>query len=133
MIVATLNIAGDSAGMKNRCSEFSMPMNAAASATNVRNGSMIRVRNTVSSSLPGTSRYAPAKSADERLGEDDPEDDERAGDDDQCVDDVGCRAATPSPCPSVVRCRVNVGTNALLIAPSAKRSRTRLGMRKATL
>ena len=53
---ATLNIAGDSAGMKKRCSEFSIPMTAAASATNVRNGSINRVRNTVSSSLPGTSR-----------------------------------------------------------------------------
>ena len=30
-------------------------MNAAASATNVRKGSMIRVSRTVSSSLPGTS------------------------------------------------------------------------------
>jgi sRNA-binding protein len=35
--------------------------------------------------------------------------------------------------PSRVSVRVNVGTNAALIAPSAKRSRTRLGMRNATL
>ena len=54
-IVATLNIAGDSAGTKNLCSEFNIPMNAAAIATQVRNGSMMRVRKTVSSSLPGTS------------------------------------------------------------------------------
>ena len=40
-IVATLNIAGESAGMKNRRSEFSMPITATATATVVRNGSMI--------------------------------------------------------------------------------------------
>ena len=56
VMVATLYIAGDSAGMKKRCSEFSIPMQAAASATSVRNGSISRVRKTVSSSLPGTSR-----------------------------------------------------------------------------
>ena len=62
-IVATLYIAGESAGMKNRCSEFSIPMQAAATATKVRNGSMIRVRNTVSSILPGTVLKAPANSS----------------------------------------------------------------------
>ena len=56
-IVPTLNIAGDSAGMKNRCSEFSMPMRAAATATSVRNGNITRVSETVSSSLPGTAAY----------------------------------------------------------------------------
>ena len=35
--------------------------------------------------------------------------------------------------PFSLRCRVNVGTNAALIAPSANRSRTRFGMRVATL
>ena len=59
-IVATLYIAGDSAGMKNRCSELSIPIHAAATATNERNGSMIRVSSTVSSSFPGTLRKAPA-------------------------------------------------------------------------
>ena len=53
-MLATLNIAGDSAGTKNRFSEFSIPMNAAATATSVRNGSMTRVSRTVNSSLPGT-------------------------------------------------------------------------------
>ena len=53
-IVATLNIAGDSAGTKKWPSAFSMPMNTAASATSVRNGSMIRAISTVSSNLPGT-------------------------------------------------------------------------------
>ena len=54
-IVATLNIAGESAGMKNRRSEFSIPIMATAAATVVRNGSMILVNVVVSSSLPGTS------------------------------------------------------------------------------
>ncbi len=87
-MVATLNIAGDSAGMKNRWSEFSMPITAAAIATNVRNGSMIRVSRTVSSSFPGTARYSPANALDQRLGEDDAEHHEDAGDDDERVDDV---------------------------------------------
>ena len=39
---------------ENRSSEFSIPMNAAATATSVRNGSMMRVSRTVSSSFPGT-------------------------------------------------------------------------------
>ena len=43
-ITATLNIAGDSAGTKKCPSEFSMPINAAANAAMVRNGSMRRVR-----------------------------------------------------------------------------------------
>ena len=49
-----MNIAGESAGMKNRCSEFSIPIIATATATVVRNGSMIRVSSVVSSSFPGT-------------------------------------------------------------------------------
>ena len=59
-IELTLNIAGDTAGMKKWCSALAIPMNAAASATNVRNGSMMRVSVTVSSSLPGTSSKPPA-------------------------------------------------------------------------
>jgi hypothetical protein len=53
-IVAMLNIAGASAGTKNRFSEFNMPIKTAATATSVRNGSMMRVSRMVSSSLPGT-------------------------------------------------------------------------------
>ena len=53
-IVPTLNIAGDSAGTKNFRKEFSIPMQAAASATSVRNGSITRASETASSSLPGT-------------------------------------------------------------------------------
>jgi acetaldehyde dehydrogenase (acetylating) len=53
-IVARLNVAGDNDGMKNRCSEFSIPIMAAATATVVRNGSITCVSSVVSSSLPGT-------------------------------------------------------------------------------
>ncbi len=59
---STLNIAGEKAGMKNRRRAFSMPMNAAASATSVRNGSVMRVRVAVSSSLPGTAANSDAYS-----------------------------------------------------------------------
>ena len=55
-IVATLNIAGESAGRKNRWSAFNIPITATATATVVRNGIMIRVSWVVSSSLPGTRR-----------------------------------------------------------------------------
>ncbi len=60
MIVATLNIAGDSAGMKKRRSAFSMPIIATLTATVARNGSMMRVSRTVSASLPGTAAYSGA-------------------------------------------------------------------------
>jgi hypothetical protein len=43
-ITATLNIAGDSAGMKKWPREFSMPISTAATATKVRNGKTRRVR-----------------------------------------------------------------------------------------
>ena len=56
----TLYIAGESAGVKNRLREFNMPMSAAAAATSVRNGIMMRVNKTVSSSFSGTAEYAPA-------------------------------------------------------------------------
>ncbi len=59
-IVATLNIAGERAGMKNRRSELSMPIIATLSATIGRNGSMMRVRTIVSSSFPGTVAYSGA-------------------------------------------------------------------------
>ena len=52
--VATLNIAGASAGTKKRCSEFSIPIIATLTATAPMNGSMIRSSIVVSSSLPGT-------------------------------------------------------------------------------
>ena len=68
-----------------------------------------------------------ANSRDERLGEDDAENHERAGDDDERVDDVVAQPPRRRPCRRRVRCRVNVGTKAALIAPSANRSRSRLG------
>ena len=49
-----LNIAGEKAGMKNRWSEFSIPMKPTATAISVRNGNITRASDTASSSLPGT-------------------------------------------------------------------------------
>ena len=107
-------------------------MNAAATATNVRNGSSSRVRKTVSSNLPGTARYAPANRP-------------TRGSAKMMPRTTSAAVITMRPLitrfprrhadsfPAVVRWRVNVGTNALLIAPSANRSRTRFGTRKATL
>jgi len=54
-IVATLNIAGASAGMKKRRTELSMPLNATDAATVIRKGSRSRVSCVVSSSFPGVS------------------------------------------------------------------------------
>src|SRR5687768_2423399 len=132
VIVATLYMAGDSAGMKNRCSEFSIPMHAAATATNVRKGSISLVRKTVSSSFPGTARYAPANNS-------------TSGSANTIPITTRIPVMTMRPLmtlfarrhadalPDCERCRVKVGTKALLIAPSANRSRTRFGMRYATL
>ena len=66
-----------------------MPIIATATATVVRNGSMIRVSCVVSSSLPGTpTNSSPdAIALRDRLGEDDAEHDQHAGDDEQRVDD----------------------------------------------
>ena len=80
-IVTTLNIAGESAGTKKWCSEFSIPMNTAASATNVRNGSITRVSCTVRSSLPGHVAVAFREERHQRLGEEPPGRDQHAGDD----------------------------------------------------
>ena len=53
-MMPTLNMAGETAGVKKRLSEFSIPVSTAARATSVRNGSTMRLNVTVSSSLPGT-------------------------------------------------------------------------------
>ena len=51
----TLKSAGDEAGIMNRRSEFSMPMQAAATATSSRNGMLMRVSEIVSDVLPACS------------------------------------------------------------------------------
>ena len=130
--MATLNIAGDNAGTKNRRSELSMPIIATATATVPRNGSMMRVSSVVSSSFPGVSANDGAKAC--VIGE---------------AKTIPISTSTPvirrsafttrlprchaASRPSVVSARVNVGTNAAVIAPSAKRSRNRFGIRNATL
>ena len=57
---ATLNAAGASAGRKNERSEFSIPMQATATAISMRNGNITCVRVVVSSSLPGVAAYSGA-------------------------------------------------------------------------
>ena len=85
-IVATLNIAGDRAGMKNRRSELSMPIIATDAATVVRNGSIILVSVVVNSSLPGVAANRGAIRLVIGPGKDDPEDHQAAGNDEQRVD-----------------------------------------------
>ena len=76
-IVATLNIAGDSEGMKNRCSEFSIPIIADRDRHVVRKGSITCVSSVVSSSLPGTAANFGSDQRRDRRGEHDAEDRER--------------------------------------------------------
>ena len=127
-----MNIAGDSDGMKKRRSEFSIPIIATATATVVRNGAMTRVSCVVSSSLPGTSANSEAMSA--VIG---PANTMARRDSVPVMTSSALMTRLPSrqACsrPRVSMVRVNAGTNAAVIAPSAKRSRSRLGMRKATL
>ncbi len=75
--------------MKNRCSEFSIPIIATATATVVRNGSINRVSSVVSSSLPGTAGELSPRchGVGDWAGEEDAEDDEDASDHEQGVDD----------------------------------------------
>ena len=130
-ITATLNIAGDSAGTKKCPSEFSMPISAAASAAMVRKGSMMRVRCTVNSTWPGTLLNSGAKVRTNGSAKTMPAITRtpvtRIN---ALMTELPRVQARSRPCS--VSCLVNVGTNAALIAPSAKRSRTRLGMRPAT-
>ena len=93
-MLATLNIAGDSAGTKNRLSEFSMPMNAAAIAISVRKGSMILVSRIVSCSLPGYLAVVLGEHRDERFREDEPCADQERSHDEQGIDD----AVAQTPC-----------------------------------
>jgi hypothetical protein len=106
-------------------------MYAAATATSSRNGMLIRVSEIVSSSLPGSAANAPAYSCASGFAK-----------------MIPSKTSTPvtrmrpfTTCdpnrhaaafPSVLRYRVTVGTNAALIAPSANRSRSSVGMRVAT-
>jgi len=128
----TLNIAGDIAGTKNRCNELSIPISAVATATSARKGNMMRVSETVSSSLPGTSAYAPANAV--VIG---PAKTIPATTMSPVARSSALTTRFPSrqarSRPSFVSVRVNVGTNAALIAPSANRSRTRFGIRNAML
>jgi hypothetical protein len=111
---------------------LSSPMAAAASATSGRKGHITAVRRAVSSSLPGTAAKPGAKrrvsGSDRRMP--------RAA-----IPPTTTRIAEktaearrqPACGPSTVNARVTVGTKAADRAPSAKRSRSRFGIRKATV
>ena len=127
-ITQTLSIAGETAGVKNRWSELSIPMHAAAMATRVRKGSMTRVSWTVSSNFPGTAPKSPANSRVRGTTKIMPA---RTRPPVITIRALinwlpSCQAESR---PSVAKRFVKVGTNAALITPSAKRSRIRFGMR----
>ena len=129
-----MNIAGESAGRKNRCNAFNIPITATATATVVRNGIMIRVSCVVSASFPGTAANSPPDAIVRVIGSAN-----------TMARTTIAPVATSSALmtrlprrhaasrPRVWRVFVNVGTKAAVMAPSAKRSRTRLGTRNATL
>ena len=106
-------------------------MTAAASATRRRNGVMIPVICVVNSSFPGTCPKPGAIQGTRRSAKRMPsrqitETVTRR----KLMTRLASRIAASGPCRSWT-C-VRVGTNAALIAPSAKRSRSRFGIRKAT-
>src|SRR5579885_3081270 len=120
------------AGTPNRFDAFSTPMACAASATSSRNGNMMRVMVTASSNFPGTaekpganrrtSAGAKIMPAAHRLPT-------------STISAVATRFArrAASALPRVARYSVKVGTKALESAPSANRSRVRLGMRNPSM
>ena len=129
----TLKSAGERAGMKNRRTELSMPMKAAATATSRRKGMVIRDSVTVRSNLSPNSGLEKPSAYSHTSGS---------------ANTTPSTTSTPvttiralTTCepslqaasfPAVWWYRASVGTNAELIAPASKRSRSRLGMRVAT-
>src|SRR5438270_2748966 len=120
------------AGTKNWLHAFSTPMACAASATSSRNGNMIRVITTASANLAGSERKPVARTVTSAGAKTTPSA--------QIVPTTTMSAvatrfasSTTSLRLRVVRYSVKVGTNADERAPSANRSRVRLGMRKPRL
>ncbi len=120
------------AGTPKRLDALSTPIACAASATRSRNGNIVRVMVTASSSFPGTSAKcgtshrtscgAKIIPAAHRLPT-------------TIISAVATRFANraASSLVRVDRYSVNVGTKALDNAPSANRSRVRLGMRNPSM
>ena len=127
----TLYIAGDRAGIKKWPKEFSIPIQATATATKVRNGSMTRVNWMVSSSLPGTWLKSWANSRVRGSAKTIPRTTMTPVTTSSAV--ISCVPSRQAASrPEVINRRVKVGTKAELITPSAKRSRIRFGRRNAT-
>ncbi len=87
-IVATLNIAGDSAGTKKRCSALSIAISTAATATIPRNGNIEPRQPDRQLELARDVAESRGVQVDERLGEQYPCEHDRAGDEEQQADDV---------------------------------------------
>ena len=82
--------------MKKRCSAFSIAISTAATVTMERNGNMMRVSRTVSSSLPGTARSRPRRARPAVWRTRCPRRTIEPGDDQQKIDDVRAEAAARS-------------------------------------
>jgi len=128
----TFMSAGAIAGTANRPRAFSMPIAAAASATSGSIGSITRVSSTVSSILPGTEAN-PAANARTSHGAASQPIAHSANSTEPSVIMSWRPNAQASSSPRRCSISVNVGTNAEDIAPSANRSRSRFGIRNATL
>src|SRR5882762_2285219 len=116
------------ARMPNTLRAFSMPSTSAASDTSRMNGYMTRVRVTVSAALPGSKPGASAATSQGAV---------MTPSTVMALRKTAVRVATLSASRqaaasfSSAAVRVNTVTNAVDSAPSANRSRSRLGMRKA--
>ena len=125
----TLKSAGASAGAVKRDWAFSMPMATAESETSSRNGIMIRVRRAANSASSGPNPGASSRTI---TG--------AATSPQSTTPPTTTRTSPTSPLasrrasslPRFAWASAKVGTNADESAPSAKRSRSRFGMRNAT-
>ena len=119
--------------MPKRSCALSIPMATAAKETRGRNGSMTRVRRTVSSVLPGTlSKPGRQRRATSGRAKTSPSSDQRRQHHRQQRQQPARPAGGRAPRPSLPARGRRSGTKAADSAPSANRSRSRLGMRKAT-
>ena len=131
-IMIRFNIAGARAGTANSPRALSIPITAAARATAGRNGSITRVSSTVRSIFPGTEAKPGANSVTSHGASSAPARHTSSNTKSSVISSWRPRAQAAAS-PPWLWVSVNVGTNADDIAPSANRSRSKLGIRKATL
>ncbi len=124
-------MAGAMAGTKNRRRALSIPIQTADRLTRTSSGIIQRVRRTVRATLAAS----PPKSAEiasTTWGANTPPSRDKAPVTTSTPPRTRLPRAWAPAAPSRSRRAVKVGTNALDRAPSANRSRNRLGIRKAT-